>query len=257
MTFAKLLPRPIAGIISTSSQSDEYQYPMIFIRIAHSFWNAARGHPGELVAALAGAVAGSFTAYWLQRGTEKRRERNENRAAIVRAQVALIAQLNTLQILWQQYFLPVLNDSERETKIGMIWFVQCDPLVDVGTLSFLVTRKTPNIPFDVHLAQRSFISAMDALRERNSQYEQIFQRGETHAINPNTGQSLIRADPRAILNYRAATDAIYNLFPAAIARSEAMTTELKRIGVKRYTNWFSRRYGTSGFLSVKCPPIPK
>jgi hypothetical protein len=224
---------------------------MDFIHLAHAFWHAIRGNSGELVAALAGAVAGSFSAYWLQRWAEKRRDKNEKRAAIVRAQAALIAQLNTLRILWEQYFLLFRNDANRESKIGMIWFVACDPLADVGTLAFLVTRKTPNLLLDFHLAQRSNISALDALRERNAQFERMFQRGQTRAIDPDSGQLLISAEPLSVMHFKAATDAIYTHFPVAITRSEKMIDELKRIGVKRYSNWFSRRFGNEGFLNVK------
>jgi hypothetical protein len=64
--------------------------------------------------------------------------------------------------------------ANREQRIGPIFFSERDPLIDIKSLVFLITRKDPNVTFAVHLAQRSYISATEALKYRNELHERLF-----------------------------------------------------------------------------------
>jgi hypothetical protein len=53
--------------------------------------------------------------------------------------------------------------------------------------------------------------------------------------------------------FKAATDELFKGFPAAIARCEETHRELRRIGVQRFSNWYSKRFSKSGFLRLTEP----
>ena len=210
-------------------------------------------HAGEVIASLVGALAGALTAYWLQRWNENRRDREDKRAAIVSAQVLLTAQINTLKILWEKHLKPHESTPQRERGIGPIFFSERDPLIDIKSLVFLITRKDPNITFAVHLAQRSYISATDALRYRNDLHEKLFREGTPVQIGDAGDATIIGADKRIVIAFKTATDELFKSFPAAIARCEEVHRELRRIGLQRFSSWYSKRFSKSGFLRLAEP----
>jgi hypothetical protein len=205
-------------------------------------------HLGEMAAALAGAIAGSFSAYWLQRWNERKRDWERKRGEIVKAQTVLLAQLNTLRNLWEKSLQPLENKPKRENLFGVIRFIACEPTLDINAIAFLVTRKTPSITLDVHLAQRSYLNAMDALRVRNELVDQVVFGSDPKAFDGNA--LTVNADARLIFRLKAETDNLFETFPKAIKRCTKMVEELRKLGRERYSTWYSRLFGDAGFLRV-------
>lgn len=221
---------------------------MTLYRLLHFFG----AHLGELFAALAGAMAGSFSAYWLQRGSEKRRKRAEYVAEIIKAQIVLTTQLNTLRNLWENNLKPLQDVPDRNAHLQLIrFFATGDPILDINAIAFLVTRKTPNITLHVHLAQRSYLNAIDALITRNRLYEELNLKSELVQLDGKI--VTVKSDPRLPLLLEAATDNLFRVFPPAMERCATMIKELAKDGGERYYTWFSRRYGKRRFLKVNQP----
>ena len=212
-------------------------------------WIVTRSHSGEVIAAAIGAISGSFVAYALQRGNERRIETERRRGAIINAQVALISQLNTLRVLWEKHLKPHADDQNRTAKIGPIRFVLADQMVDIGSLNFLVCRDSPDAPLQVHLAQRSYLSAIDCLKNRNGLSDRLFHSGELVGFGEKIA-TLRNADPKVLAEFESETNQLFKSFPDAIERTEESIEMLRRIGSMRYSTWLRRRFGPT-FLRVK------
>ena len=226
-------------------------------QLAYWFLGHIHGHGGEVIASTLGAIAGSFSAYWLQRANENRREKQQKCDAIIRAQVALVSQLNTLSILWLNHLAPLEHVQGRESILRPILTVDFELLVDVDSLVFLVTRKTPAITQTIHLAQLGYKSARDTIRSRNQAISDLADTHQAKEVNAEGVATFHNADPRRIYEIKAATDAIYRSVPNAITRCKAAVEELRKIGSERYSNWFTRRFSPR-FLKVtdvKYPPV--
>jgi hypothetical protein len=220
------------------------------------YFHVLHAHAGEVIAALAGALAGSFASYWLQRWNENRRDREDKRAAIVKAQVLLTVQINTLTILWEKHLKPHEIVANREQKIGPILFSECDPIVDINSLVFLVTRKHPQITFAIHMSQRSYTSALDALRYRNALHAEMFLKTPVITLGAPGEVSTVQSDKRSIMVFKAATDELYRSFPLAIDRCKKSHRELRAAGIRDYSSWFSKRFSKHGFLRITDDPLP-
>ena len=213
-----------------------------------------RVHSGETIAAAIGAVSGSFVAYWLQRGNEKRLDAQNRKRAIINAQVALVGQLNTLKILWEHHLKPFSGDPQRTAKIGPIRFVEADQMADVGSLNFLICKETPDVPIQVHLAQRNYLSAIDCLKNRNRLSDDLYHSGKV----ANFGEKIaVIKDPdmKVLAEFESETDQLFKSFPVAIERISAAIEMLRVLGSKRYSTWFERRYAPT-YLRVTSGSTP-
>ena len=129
-----------------------------------------------------------------------------------------------------------------------------EPLIDLGDIEFLITRENATAFLQVHLAQRGYLSAMDALKVRNEMHDEVAFKSELVRLEGERG--IFKSDPRKVMRLEAYTEQLFKSFPSAIQRNEEAIEILRQIGIKRYSNWFTRKFGKTGFLRLKDVPKP-
>ena len=184
---------------------------------------------------LIGAIFGACVAYcsdWLK---EQRKKRNEQHGAIVRTQLALIGQFNTINNLKQQYLDQFRNDPQREAKLIRFEMQDAHLRVAYDPIAFLLMTKTPSLVLEVHSAEQSYFSAMEALTARNQAFEKIHARSELEKLNQQTGQSTILVkDPRDIVLLKHTTENLYTTVDTAMDRLALQIKELQKAGKSLY-----------------------
>jgi len=188
-----------------------------------------------LLTALFGAIIGAFTAYlcdWLKEGRKKRKDQH---GAIMRTQLALISQFNTIDNLEKQFLEPFRQEPERELKL--ISFVMHDTnlRVNYDAIAFLLETKNPTLVLEVHAAEQSYLAAMDALNLRNEAYERLHSNSSVESLNRQTGQAtIVVKDPRNLKLLKDTTDSLYTSVARAKERLTKHVNELYNVGKLLY-----------------------
>jgi len=71
----------------------------------------------EFIAAVAGVFFGAMVTFFPERHKENKKRVDEQHGAIVRTQLALIGQLNTISNIRKQYLNPLRDDPQREARL--------------------------------------------------------------------------------------------------------------------------------------------
>jgi hypothetical protein len=187
---------------------------------------------GELFSALAGAFFGALAAYWFQLTSEKKKDAENNYRAIIRAQIALVTQRNTLKSLDDQHLEQHRNDPERHMKMGIYTLDVFDQIVEADSLSFLARPSDVVVILDVHLSQRQYLSAINALRNKNEAYERVLMKSELGGINETQRKASIRPDPREAMLLQQKTDTLYQMITEARKQNDEAFVKLRAIGKK-------------------------
>lgn len=185
---------------------------------------------GEFWSALAGAFFGAATAYYFQRTSEKQKRLDEQHGAILRAQLSLIGQFNTLKNIQVQLLDPFRKDPEREYKMVMMFQASSALAVNYDALAFLLDTKWANLVGDIHVAERCYQTSVGALSMRNDAVRQLHARSELQAFDPVTGNSRIKADPRDAKSVKDLTDGLFNSVDDSVLKIDAAIKELKKAG---------------------------
>lgn len=186
---------------------------------------------GACVASMFSAFFGATCAMSFQRWKEKQKRIEDEHGAIVRCQMVLVGQLNTISNLKEQYLDPLRNDPNREKKLINFRMSDAGLRVAYDSLSFLLTTENPTLLMDVHSAEQSYISAMECLQWKNEAYEKIHGNSTLERIDPTTGAcAAILKDPRYLLQLKFLTDALYKSVDNAEARLDLQIKELQKAG---------------------------
>lgn len=189
----------------------------------------------SFITGLIGAIFGACIAYFSDWVKEQRKQRNEQHGAIVRTQLALIGQYNTIANLQQQYLDQFRNDTDRHLK--MVHFdMQCTNLhVAYDSISFLLMTKNPEVVLDVHAAEETYFSAMESLSSRNQAFEKLHSRSQLNQLDPKTGRTTITvSDPRDLHLLKQTTDNLYKTVDAAGDRLATQIKQLEKTGKSLY-----------------------
>lgn len=185
---------------------------------------------GELVSALSGAFFGAIAAYWFQRYLEKSKLMDANHAGIMRAQLALISQMNTVENYRRQHLDPLRADPQRDTKLLLTYRTSRCLEVNYEELAFLLESDNANTLMRVQVAERSYWAAIEAIDERNDTMRRLHDRAEVEKADLSTGYFTIRADPRDIKLLKDNTGALYGCVDHAEKLLSDTIVELKRVG---------------------------
>ena len=197
-----------------------------------AFWSQ---NSGEFISALAGALAGALAAYWIQSSTERRKERKARRSAIIRAQMALISQLNILAGFRQQKLDPFRSEKDRELRMTIVHLPRnCLP-VDFESITFLLESNDANLLLKIQVAERAYHSAMDAVDVRNRSIQDLRARSELQSGDHESGEFIVRADPRDIKLVKDFTDALYSSTDHAERLCADAIADLKAAGKKIFS----------------------
>ena len=190
---------------------------------------------GACLASLFSAFFGATCAMSFQRWKEKQKRIDEEHGAMVRCQMALIGQLNTLCNLKEQHLDPLRKDPARERKLINFSMSDAGLRVAYDSLSFLLTTKNPMLLLDIHAAEQSYISAMECLTWKTEAYEKMHDNSILEKSNPETGAcSVLLKDPRHLMQLKFVTDALYVAVDNACARLELQIKELQKAGKLLY-----------------------
>jgi hypothetical protein len=187
------------------------------------------------ITAMTGAFFGAVSAYWSERFKEKRKRQTEEFGAIIRTQMALIGQLNTVSNVKKQFLDPLRDDPLRERKMIAFDMTTTPLRVNYESIAFLLNSEDPNLVHEIHAAEQSFCSAMEVLDTRNRAYEKLHEKSQLEKFDPLTGQCTIAVtDPRAIKLVKDYTDALFVGVDRACERLSTQVAELYKAGKRLY-----------------------
>jgi hypothetical protein len=189
---------------------------------------------GEFLAAMAGAFFGAACAFWFERSKEKEKKQAEEHGALMRSQLALICQLNTINNIRKQHLDPFRNDPIRERNMIQFRMTDASLRVAYDSISFLLMTKNPTLVLDVQAAEHSYISAMECLAWRNEAYEKLHNNSKLEKIDVQTGRCTVQVDLRDIKQLKDLTDALYTSVDNAYDRIELQIQELYKAGKLLY-----------------------
>ena len=183
---------------------------------------------------MAGAFFGAACAFWFEGLKEKKKKQAEEHGAIVRSQLALICQLNTINNIRKQHLDHFRNDPVRERKLIQFRMTDASMRVAYDSISFLLMTQNPTLVLDVQAAEQSYVSAMECLAWRNEAYEKMHKNSKMEKIDIQSGQCTIQIDPRDIKQLKDLTDALYTSVDNAYKRLELQCRELYKAGKLLY-----------------------
>ena len=186
---------------------------------------------GEFLAALTGAFFGAASAYMFENSKEKTKKLAEQHGAIIRAQMVLIGQFNTVRNIQKQYLDPFRSDPQREAKLTRFQVTDTSLRVAYDSISFLLMTKPLTPVLEIHAAEQTYICAIESLKLRNEVYEQFHKRAKLEKIDMHSGQCTVRVeDPRDIKLLKDLTNNLYQAVDDACGRLSLQIKELHKAG---------------------------
>ena len=190
----------------------------------------------EFIAAVAGVFFGAVVTFFIERYKEKKKRQDEQHGAIVRTQLALIDQLNTVSNIRRQHLNALRNDPQRAAMLISFHMTENCLRVSYDSIAFLLMTKDPNLVMAILSAEHTFRSAVDALKLRNDAYEKLHKNAEIEAMDAAGKCRLIVKDPRDIKLLTDTTNSLYWAVDNACERCETQIAELFKAGKKLFPN---------------------
>ncbi|MDZ4179869.1 MAG: hypothetical protein U1E29_11675 [Coriobacteriia bacterium] len=184
-----------------------------------------------LVAVAAGAFLGTFSAYLLESRRRERVESADRYSALVKTQLALGMQLNSLAVIDRQYLDPVRELEDRHMRLVPAHINTTELRVDLPSIAFVAEVDEAEILQRLMLAEESFMTAVEALRLTSERIEQSRYQGAIARgpINPETGEAEAIFDPVAITILKALVDGLYESVEHAIGQQRASLEEVRAL----------------------------
>src|ERR1035437_3073135 len=203
----------------------------IFLNLLADFF---RKSSGEFLAAMAGGFFCAACAFLFERSKEKEKKQADECGAIMRSQLALIGQLNTLDNIKEQHLDLFRKDPLRERKLIQFHMTDASLRVAYDSISFLLTTKNPTLVLDVQAAEQSYISAMECLTWRNDAYEKLHKNSKLEKMDEIGHCSIRVEDLRDLKLLKDLTDALYTSVDNACVRIDLQIKELHKAGKLLY-----------------------
>lgn len=204
--------------------SDEFYS---FVSVMAEWWD---GHGADFLSALAGAFFGALAAYWFQQSSDKLKQRDAEHGALIRAQLALLGRLNTLQNIQQQFLEKHRADPRRATNMPMFHQAETSLPIDFDSLTFLLLTDHADLVNVLHLADRCYATSITTLAMRNEAMERMHSQGQPVDFDMKTGQGKIVADARHIKLVMDLTEALYESVDDSVKKCDAVIKEIKKVG---------------------------
>ena len=184
---------------------------------------------GEIVAALVGAFVGAGAAFWLQMRREKQLKADKEYAAIIKAQHAMLFMWWILAVIRYTYLDARRQDAkDRHRILGKYWMIDLHVSIDLDSLAFLFRPKMREVVSLCFFAERAFLSAVDAVKERNGYWSDITTKRAAESFDPETKMARLPLDPVKDQMLKDATDALYNAVDNGMAHLQGAFAELRR-----------------------------
>jgi hypothetical protein len=188
-------------------------------------------HLSAVFAAAFGAFFGSLSAFYLGRLQQRSDRRERRHTALITAQYALISQWNIVEAIRVQHLEEHRTDPSRFTKLKLYWFPVSPVFVPFADLTFVLETKDPNILHEIHLAEQSYRSCVEALQMRNRELEKFYDSPRiSHQVrNFDTGAGVARASDKDLIFLKQATDALYVSVDRTLPRLVKVIQKLEKL----------------------------
>lgn len=205
---------------------------------------------GDFVLAGFGAFFGALAAYWFERWKDRQEDADANHAAVLRAQMILICNVNSLAGLKRDFLDHYRDMPDRERQMALFYQMMNTDAVDVGSLSFFLDGSDPNLLLDLHLASKSYMNAADAIRIRNIEFERFAATADIHEFDLETGKlgGMVSLPRLKIL--KDATDSVFDCVDKALAKNERAVESLRQAAKPHFPKRKLLRFN----LSNETPP---
>jgi|GEM_PF-2464563 hypothetical protein len=150
---------------------------------AAGFWAK---HSGEVIAALAGAIAGAVVAYGLNVLFEYSRRKDQEYSILIESQWAISSQLSFIDVVAKELTGFIGLPIER-TAIDLKQFGYTDTASRVvfDKLTFLIEKSISDMG-EVFKAQSAYLTLVNSVGKRNELYEKFFD-STTRVIDSSSG----------------------------------------------------------------------
>jgi hypothetical protein len=161
--------------------------------------------------AIAGAFFGSISAFWLGRLQQKRELRERRHGALIATQFALLSQWTILENVRRDHLEALRNDPARFAKMSRFYTTIAHFSVPFSEITFIANSDEPNLLQQIHIAEQSYLGAVQAINLYNQKGEEFFKNAESRVeqFDEQTGQTTIATAPREVFMMRAVTDILY------------------------------------------------
>jgi hypothetical protein len=188
---------------------------------------------GQIIAALIGAFVGAGAAFLLQMRREKRLKADEEYAAIIRAQHALLFMHRILARIQSTYLDKQRTSKTRHQELSLFWLTNRHYSIDLDSLTFLFRPKMRALLSNCFFTERAFQSAMEAVEERNASLTAITSR-PTEPLD--TGMSALNGmvNPRFAAErardaqLKSATDELYKAVDNGLKLCQQTFADLRK-----------------------------
>lgn len=194
----------------------------------------AAGHLAEFLVAGFGALFGASAAYWFERWKDRQEEANTHHAAVLRAQMLLICNVNSLAGLKRDFLDRYRDLPNRERQMALFYQMMNTETVDVGSLSFFLDGSDPNLLLEVHLASKSYMNAADAIRLRNVEFERFTATADIQEFDPETGKIEGMVSLPRLKVLKDATDSVFDCVDRALDKNQQAVESLRSAGRSRF-----------------------
>ncbi len=184
---------------------------------------------GEIIAALGGAFFGAGAAFLLQKRREDQLKADREYAAIIKAQHAILFMWRILASIQYTYLDAPRKDVEfRHRKLPKYWVTSMHLALDLDSIAFLFRPKMREVVSNCFFAQRAFLSAIEAVTERNAYWDSIVaQSGDLSTVGPDKMAQIV-VNPIKDSLLKSATDALYKSVETGMALCERAFGELRK-----------------------------
>jgi hypothetical protein len=192
----------------------------------NDFWNTT--NVVAFSSAIAGAFLGSLSAFYLGRLQQKRELRDRRHGALVATQFALLSQWTILENVRRDHLEPFRQDSMRFAKMPRFYTTIAHFPVPFSEITFIANSDEPNLLQQIHIAEQSYLGAVQAINLYNQKREEFFRNaeGRVEQFDEQTGQTTIATAPREVFMMQAVTDILYQQIDKTLPM---LDTEVKNI----------------------------
>lgn len=195
-------------------------------------------HVVAFTSAVFGAFFGSLSAFYLGRLQQLSDRQDKRHSALIAAQYALISQWNIVEGIRIQHLEEFRDQPDRFAKLKFFVYKISPNYVEFSDLTFVLEGDDPNLLHEVHLAEQSYHSCIEALTLRNQQLEKFYENPHIKhtLLNAETGAGVSQASPKDVLFLRQATDALFVSVDRTLPRLTAAVAKLEKFSKFMFPN---------------------
>ncbi len=185
---------------------------------------------GEVVAALSGAFMGASFAFFLMLRHEKTQRADKEYAAIIKAQHALFFMWRLMVNIQDNYLKVQRSDTQgRHRNLPTYSMNERYLPIDFDSIAFLFRPKMREVVARCFVAERQFLSACDAVTERNTLQDKITEEVEIAGMaGDKIYVEISKIDPRRDHRLKSKTDSLYVAVDQSVDLCEVASADLRR-----------------------------